>query len=121
MLDRFIRFWLPVLGYVTVIAVLSAQPGFRPPASFKDADKVAHVLEYFVLGLLLARAWTASVPPRRMMLPVVLAILTGVSIGSGDEMFQRMIPNRDSSPYDLIADTVGVLIAQVVYLFSRKD
>lgn len=121
MLDRFLRYWLPVLGYVTVIVVLSAQPGLRPPASFKDADKVAHIVEYFFLGLLLARAWAATVPGHRVMLAMVLAVVTGVAIGAGDEAFQRMIPGRDSSVYDLIADAVGVLIAQMVYLFARKD
>ena len=121
MVDRFVRYWLPVLVYVLLIVVLSAQPGLRPPASFKEADKLAHILEYFGLGLLLARAWTATLPPRRLMLPIVFALVTGVGIGTGDELFQLTIPGRDSSVYDLIADTIGLLIAQMVYLFARKD
>jgi len=121
MLDRFVRYWLPVLGYVTLIVVLSAQPGLKPPGNIKEMDKVAHILEYFFLGVLLARAWTATLPPARMMMPIVFAMITGVLIGSGDEYFQSFIPQRDSSVYDLIADSVGLLIAQVTYLFMRKD
>lgn len=121
MLDRFIRYWLPVLVYVTAIVVVSAQPGLRPPGDFTDIDKVAHVVEYFGLGYLLARAWAATLPPGRVMLPALLALATGVGIGAGDELFQRLIPNRDSSVYDLLADTIGILIAQIAFLFARRD
>ena len=119
--DKFVRYWLPVLGYVALIVAVSSQPGLRPPGNIKEMDKVAHIVEYFFLGLLLARAWTATLPPHRMMFPIVLALLTGVTIGTGDEVFQSFIPQRDSSVYDLIADTIGLLIAQMTYLFSRKD
>ena len=121
MSGRFVRYWLPVFGYVGLIIFLSAQPGLRPPGNIKEMDKVAHITEYFFLGLLLARAWTATLPPQRMMLPIVIAMIMGISIGAGDEYFQSFIPQRDSSVYDLIADSVGLLIAQMVYLFARKD
>lgn len=121
MLRKFVNDWLPVLGYVTVILVLSAQPHLRPPFQFRAADKLAHILEYLLLGILLARAWRATVPAGRFTLPALLAILTGTAIGAGDELFQRMIPGRDSSAYDLLADAIGVMFAQLAYQFFRRD
>lgn len=121
MLRTFVQYWLPVLGYVTVIVVLSAQPGLRAPISVFGADKLAHIAEYFVLGWLLARAWGATLPDHRFTLPALLSILTGVAIGAGDELFQRTIPGRDSSVLDLLADAIGVLFAQLAFQFSRKD
>lgn len=121
MLDRFVRYWLPVFGYVTLIVVLSAQSRLQPPPGLTGADKLAHIIEYFLLGLLLARAWGATLPDRHVTLPAVLSILTGVAIGTGDEMFQRLIPGRDSNVYDLLADTIGVLFAQLAFQFIRKD
>jgi len=121
LLQRFLVFWLPVLAYVTLIVTLSAQPGLRPPFGFRNADKMAHIGEYFVLGLLLARACTASLSPRHVLPPVLLAAAIGVGVGAGDETFQRFVPGRDSNVYDLLADTIGVLFGQVVFLFLRKD
>lgn len=121
MLRIFVRYWLPVLAYVTLIVVLSAQPNLHPPITFTSADKVAHVVEYFVLGLLLARAWTATLPPARLFTPIVIAMVMGIAIGAGDELFQRTVPGRDSNVYDLLADGLGVLFAQLTYLLSRRD
>src|SRR6266436_1096633 len=52
----FMRYWLPVLVYLTVIFSLSAQPNLRPPFEFQNSDKLCHLLEYGGLGLLLGRA-----------------------------------------------------------------
>jgi VanZ family protein len=118
----FIRYWLPVLAYVTLIFSLSAQPYLKPPYMSKVVtDKVYHAAEYGVFGLLLARAVRASL---RVSMPIAAAMITlalGVVIGACDESFQRFIPGRQSSVYDLLADTIGVSVAVVVYLiFVRK-
>jgi hypothetical protein len=38
--------------------------------------------------------------------------------GAGDEYFQSFVPGRDSSVYDWMADTSGVVLAQLVYVFA---
>src|SRR4249919_2854375 len=60
----FLIYWMPVLLYITMIVVVSAQANLTPPLKFRNADKLFHVAEYFVLGLLLARAAHASVRAR---------------------------------------------------------
>ena len=117
----FLVHWLPVLLYVTVIAVVSAQPHLKPPMEFRFSDKVMHVLEYFGLGLLVARALRATM---RIHLPLVAALLAlafGIVVGTGEEYLQSFVPGRVSSPFDLLADTAGLLLAQLVYLAVTRE
>jgi VanZ family protein len=117
----FLLYWLPVLLYLTVMIVLSAQPYLRPPLEFPQSDKLMHMLEYFGLGVLTARALRATM---RIHLPLVAALLAlsfGIVVGTGEEYLQSFIPGRVSSPFDLLADTFGCMLAQLVYLaFTRE-
>jgi VanZ family protein len=117
----FLLYWLPVLVYLTLIIVLSAQPYLSPPLEFPNSDKLMHMLEYFGLGILVVRALRATM---RIPLPLVAALLSlsfGIVVGTGDEYLQSFIPGRSSDPFDLLADTVGAAIAQLVYLaFTRE-
>jgi VanZ family protein len=117
----FLRFWLPVLAYVTIIVVLSAQPHLEPPIKFANSDKFYHLAEYFALGVLLARAIRATM---RLPLPAVAALMAlslGILVGTGDEFFQSYVPGRQSSAFDLLADTAGLALAQLAYLaFARE-
>jgi VanZ family protein len=112
-------YWLPVLMYVGLILTISAQPHLRPPLQFTLADKFYHVLEYFGLGVLLARAFRAgrrSAPMRT----VTRAVTLGVIVGVADEIFQSFVPGRLSDVYDVLADATGVLLAQLVFLLAVR-
>ncbi len=117
----FTLYWLPVLLYLTVIVVLSAQPHLTPPFEFRHGDKLLHVLEYFGLGVVIARALRATM---RLHMPLVAALSTlafGILVGTGEEYMQSFVPGRVSSAFDLLADTAGLVLAQLVYLaFTRE-
>jgi len=105
--------WLAVLSYVAVIFILSAQPGLTVPGTFQYRDKVAHILEYGGLSLLVwhtARATWPNEPPLKRALLAALAIS---ALGACDEKFQASVPMRDSSVYDWTADTTGALLSQL--------
>ena len=116
----FARYWLPVLAYVTLIFIVSAQPGLKPPLRFEFGDKVAHICEYGVLGFLLVRALRTRPRLRSALLAGLVAVAIGTGIGGSDELFQSTVPGRDSSVFDLIADTVGLSIAQLAYLWAKR-
>jgi YD repeat-containing protein len=118
-LGVFARYWLPVFAYVTVIFVLSAQPHLRPPVKVHNADKIAHALEYFGLGFLLVRALhggRSAAPPLALG---TAALLCGMVVGASDELFQRLIPGRESSVFDFLADSAGLVLAQLVFVALR--
>jgi VanZ family protein len=108
--------WLLVALYIVVIFALSAQPGLKLPGDFIFKDKVAHALEYFGLSLLAFWAargsWPAIPAGRRVWFTLAAIAVLGVS----DELFQRTVPGRDSSPFDWMADLVGASIGQIVWL-----
>jgi VanZ family protein len=120
LLRSFVSYWLPVLLYLTVILIVSAQPRLQPPIRFSNSDKFYHVAEYLVLGLLLVRALRYSAFPRNPLAASVAAIAIGVLFGIGDEMFQATVPGRESSMLDASADAIGLSLAQVLYQFRTR-
>jgi len=118
--NTFARYWLPVLAYVGVIFYLSAQPHLQSPFGFAQGDKLAHLLEYGGLGVLLHRALRGTTDLGRPASTALVAVTIGMVIGLGDELFQRHVPGRESSAFDFFADTVGLSLAQLVaLLFGR--
>jgi VanZ family protein len=115
------RYWLPVLVYLTVIFSLSAQPNLKPPMPFRNSDKSWHLLEYGGLGLLLGRALRAGMTSGAALAAAGAALATGALIGAGDEIFQRSIPGRQSSAADWAADAAGVTLAQGALLWLALD
>ena len=116
--QQFLVYWLPVLLYVTVIVVVSAQANLQPPLHFRNSDKLFHLLEYAGLGILLARALRGTLRVRVPLFAAMMAIGIGSLIGAGDEYFQSFVPGRDSSVYDWMADSLGVMLAQVLYVWG---
>ena len=112
----FLRYWLPLLAYVGLIFTLSAQPHLSPPLHFQNADKVCHLGEYGVLGLLLYRLVRAMGWARRRDVAALVVLGVGMAIGASDERFQSIIPGRSCDVSDWLADSLGVALAQAVSL-----
>jgi VanZ family protein len=115
------RYWLPVLVYLTVIFSLSAQPYLRPPMEFKNSDKIWHLLEYGGLGLLLGRALRAGLAARPALAAGAGALVLTSLVGAADEIFQRTVPGRESSVLDWTADTAGAVLAFALILWLARD
>lgn len=119
--SRFVRYWLPVLVYLTVIFSLSAQPNLQTPMPFHNADKMWHLLEYGGFGLLLGRALRAGLRGRVALAVVGATLAIGSLTAAADETFQRSIPGRESSALDWAADTIGVALAQGLILWLARE
>ena len=118
--NLFMRYWLPVVLYLALIFTLSAQQHLRPPLQFQNSDKMYHLLEYFGLGMLLGRAMRGTLHVQRPLVAALLALSLGIIVGTSDECFQSFVPGRDCSAFDLMADSAGLALAQLVQLsFAR--
>lgn len=115
----FLRYWLPALGYVAVIFFVSSQPNLAPPVRFEGSDKFWHLLEYAGLGFLLARALRGSNPKVSPLAIGLITLAIGMTIGASDEIYQRGIPGRDSNPLDFMADSAGLILAQIIRVTFR--
>jgi len=73
------------------------------------------MVEYFILGILAMKSMN-SISYRTLMIVVPLAIL----FGGLDEYLQSFILGRFSSGWDVLADTIGVIIGSLLVLGYRK-
>ena len=102
--------WGPVLAWLSMIFVLSDQPDFGPPGlDVPGLDKLAHVVEYAILGLLLRRAGRVSRQAGwgGMM---GLCALGGLLWACTDELHQARVPGREGDWRDLLADAAGLVL-----------
>ena len=98
--------WLPVVAWAAVIFAVSSVPSLGTGLGLWDLvlRKLAHLTEFAVLGLLLARA-----------LPDLPAFAAGVVYAISDEVHQHFVDGRVGAPLDVGIDAVGVLVGLVAY------
>ena len=103
--------WLPAAAYMLLIWVLSsfALPNF-PSSSFPFRDKGIHVVEYGVLGFLLAHACLRTFPTRPALRVALLAFIMTMAWGFFDEIHQAFVPGRSADVLDLGADAIGAFL-----------
>ncbi len=137
MIRAFARYWLPVIVWSAVISyastdqfsaqntgtvierVITAIIGHPLPAAEFDAlhfaiRKFAHLAEYAILGALAFRAarggergWNATW--------ALTALAIAAAIAIGDEFHQSFVPSRTGSPVDVLIDTAGATVSQIVW------
>lgn len=143
---NFIKYWLLVIFWMcfvfwmstetfssehtfslveTVLRFLVSKLSFQEMVLIhKSIRKTGHVIEYFILGLLLFRAFRGSSPGswnwRWSLLAVMIVVLWAVS----DELHQSFVPKRTASVVDMGIDTAGGILAQLVsilwYRYRKK-
>jgi len=72
--------------------------------------KAAHVGEYFVLALLLDRAWRQGSPLRPRWAPLA-AFVVAALYSLTDEYHQTFVPQRTASLFDCGFDSLGAALA----------
>jgi VanZ family protein len=109
--SRALTVWLPVVAWAALIFVLSAQPDLSTGLGTWDLvlRKLAHLVEYAILGALLLRAVVDRLP----------ALVAGVAYAVSDEIHQTFVAGRQGSVLDVLIDSAGVLIG--ILLLERAS
>jgi surface polysaccharide O-acyltransferase-like enzyme len=119
---RILFYLLPAVGYAALIFTLSSSSldieELRPVFEY---DKLLHIVEYYILGYLLMRAFTTSDVPFLAARPVAAAILVGCAYGLSDEIHQAFVPGRDCSLMDFLFDAAGATLAACTYSRVRHQ
>ena len=119
------RYWLPVVLYAGIIFYMSSQshPEEQLPSFvLKDvSDKVLHAVEYAVLGGLCYRAFRWGVSGAVASYALLFAIATASLYGVTDEVHQFLVPFRESSWLDWLADTAGATVGALSWRFTRAE
>jgi VanZ family protein len=110
---------LLLIGYVSLVFFVSTRPGLSPPGlGFQTKDKLAHFVEYAVMGGLIAGSLGGLVRSSRLGAFMFL-VAVGAAIGAIDETLQGHTPERTMSVFDWFADLIG-LGAAVAYMLLRR-
>lgn len=106
------KYLISAIAITVAIAVLSlVRLGNNQPVSFKNSDKVAHFIAYFVLTFfwLLASLKFKSIKKTHV---VLLCLLFGIII----EVLQSEMTSYRSCEYlDMVANLVGVLVGLLIF------
>ena len=111
---QFAWYWVPVIMYAGTIFILSSLPHpeeFAPSLFKLVSDKVLHMIEYGILGILCYRAFRHAAGPIGEQYAIGFAILAASLYGVSDEVHQAFVPSRTSSGWDVLADSVGAVLA----------
>lgn len=112
------------MGLIFYLSSLSQAPEtLMEVIDWGPIDKVFHLVEYTVLGVLLARALSYSLRRTLSTYSWIIAFAVAVLFGLSDEWHQSFVLGRHSSVSDLIVDILGsALGVGIVYLrVKRKD
>jgi VanZ family protein len=118
------RRWLPAVVWTIAILTVSSVPAptLGPPL-FPGCDKIAHFIEYSILGIALrfwaiergggGRRGTSGWVWERVRVRV--AFLGGALVFAAlDEVHQRLIPGRTMDFWDFTADACGLVVGFMV-------
>jgi VanZ family protein len=131
-----IQYWLPVFLWIGFIfwmstGVFSAQTTyqffepilrfFSPSISQKEIfvfhtifRKMAHLIEYFISGLLLFRAFRNGSDKQREWFWAFSSLFVVMMIAASDELHQSFVSTRTASFVDVGIDIIGGLLAQCI-------
>lgn len=113
---------LPAAIWLAMIHFVSSREADELP-SFHIDDRVAHFIEYFILGVLLMLALTAARGlESRQLMKAGIATALAVALGMVDEWHQSFVPGRDSSWKDVLFDGLGAMAASILiaWLVERR-
>ncbi len=143
---KFFKYWVPVLLWMGFIFWLSTDsfssgntssiiepiiqflfPGIDPALVdmiHTAIRKSAHVTEYFVLGVLLFRAFRRDSKENKTWQWAGLSLIIVILYAGSDEFHQSFTATRGASIDDVGIDTLGGVLAQIINVtrqfFKRK-
>ena len=113
----FLEYRLPAILWAVLIFIASSIPSRAlPRLGLFSWDKLLHIGEFGIFGLLLARAFDSSLSVKKLSTLVTLTVSTGVIWALLDEVHQMFVLGRNANVYDFLADALGVIIAQVIFI-----
>jgi VanZ family protein len=82
--------------------------------------KSGHFAGFGLVGLTWLRAWRITMPRARFVRVELCALIGTALIATADEFHQSFLPNRTSSPRDVLLDCIGAFTMMcIVHLFLK--
>jgi VanZ family protein len=119
----FLKVYGPAVLWGMFILIATLTPGKSlPSSSLFRFDKLIHVVIFGAFAWLVLRAYFLSVKNINRSKTNVYLIVAAATILFGIliEGMQQYIPDRGADRYDIIANTVGIIAAQVIFYFIHR-
>ncbi len=114
---KFIFYWLPLILFMSLIFYLSSLPCLPSgPVKIIFIDKWEHMVEYFILSILIFRLGRRYNVKKRYLIAISFAGLYGII----DEIHQYFVINRVCSIYDMLANYIGASFILFGKLFKNR-
>lgn len=117
-LFKILSLWIPLAGYLGLIYYFSSlsRLNFKLPT----ADFPLHIIEYFILSILILRAINSGIRKKAGLTVILLSFAFAIAYAILDEIHQSYVPNRTPSVLDLAADTIGAFLGlMAISVFQR--
>lgn len=122
-ITRHILYWTSALCYTGFIFYMSSLSHPPVPQQWFNYDKITHTLEYTLLAILwslVANLYQhAKLSPNTIRKKFILIWLACCLYGASDEIHQSMVPERDCSAKDWIADITGSGLG-CLWMYKRR-
>lgn len=105
--NRLLNAWLPLVAWMGLIFLLSAQSRFPQTETFWVDALLGHGAHIFVFGVL-AVLWVRALGNRPWAWPAALALTMLYALS--DEFHQSFVPGRCMDPWDLLLDGIGAAL-----------
>jgi VanZ family protein len=115
-MKKFVKWWLPVIvwmGFIFIGSSIGRIPRVGDDAMDGLVHRAAHLLEFAVLGALLARATSKGRPVSKR--EIIITLLVVGFYGVSDEFHQRFTPGRSSEASSVLFDVAGGAVGVWVY------
>ncbi|HEY6489028.1 MAG: VanZ family protein [Terracidiphilus sp.] len=82
--------------------------------------KTGHFVGYGLVALTWLRAWWMTLPRAGFFKDALLALLGTALVAASDEFHQSFLPNRTSSPWDVLLDCCGAVVMQLLFFLILR-
>ena len=108
--------YLVIIIFFAIILGSSIPGKSVPNLYIFSKDKLLHIIEYFLLGLLLFNSLIS-----KTQFPGLLCLFLGVFFAIADEIYQSTVFGRIPSSFDVIADFMGLTLSILSNkIFTKK-
>lgn len=119
--QHFLIYYLPPILFAAVIIGVSSIPNLTTPEFRVIAfDKLAHLIEYAVFAFLVYRAFVHRRGRARADRAIWYAALVVALFAVFDETYQRFVPGRFGSGFDIAADLLGAFLILAFFEVRRR-
>lgn len=106
-----------VAAYALLMTLVSLMPGNVSEPWFPHIDKLLHLAAYAAFAVLCAPIWWQSENVQRTALITLMLLCL---FGGAMELAQTLVPNREASWLDMLANSLGLVLGWGASLGIKK-